>query len=111
MSYAIESGKLRHRVDIQAHAETRNAIGETLLTWSTSVTRWAQVRPLSGKELEHARQIDSRTTHKIVIRYYGDLSYSNRFLWKGRKFNIISLLNILERDKLQVCLCVEEGLE
>ena len=110
MGYELQAGKLRHRVAIQRATESRNALGESILTFATIATRWAEIRPLSGKESDIAKRIDARTTHKIVIRYYEGLKTSDRFLWNSRYFNISDIINILERDKLMVCTCIEEGL-
>jgi len=37
----MDAGRLRERVTVQQAAETRNALGETVLSWSTFATRSA----------------------------------------------------------------------
>ena len=109
-AYAIEAGKLRHRLAIQSHTEARDSFGGSTKTWATQKTVWGSVRPMSGKELVNAQQVDSRVTHRIVIRFYSGLDTTYRFLFGTRVFNIVSVLNIQERNKLLVITAIEEGL-
>lgn len=70
----LTAGELRHRVTIQARAETSDGHGGfTDPTWSTVRSRVAaKVRPLAGRDLERARQIDPRVSHEVTLRYWRD---------------------------------------
>jgi len=107
-SLVLPAGSLRHRIAIQSASESRDSMGGVTYSWSTDDTVWGHIRPLSGKELVEAKQIDARVTHKIIIREYSSLTPSHRFQNDSRNFNISSILNIQERDKLQVCSCIED---
>jgi len=103
----LPAGDLRHRITIQTHTETRDAIGGVVKTWISSSKRWGSIRPLSGQELVSAKQVDPKVSHKIVIRYQEGLTTDQRLLNNSRVFNISSILNIQERDKLMVILAKE----
>ena len=98
------AGELRHRLAIQSATETRDAIGGVTKSWATVATRWGSIRPLSGQELVSAQQASPRVSHKITIRYYSGLTPAFRLQNDSRTFNISSILNIIERDKIQVIL-------
>ena len=107
-AYHLKAGMLRHRVAIQSEVNTRDAIGGVAKTWSTDATVWANIRPLSGRELIAAQQVDSRVTHEITVREYSGLNSNMRFLHESRAFNIVSVRDIDERDKLQICQAIED---
>jgi len=108
--YTISAGDLRHRLAIQSYSEARDAVGGITKTWTTAITVWGSVRPMSGNELAIAKQIDERVTHKIVIRHYSSLDTTYRITHDSRTFNIVNILNLQERDKMQVITAIEEGL-
>lgn len=103
----LPAGDLRHRIDIQSFTEAADAMGQRIETWSTATTRWGMIRPLSGNERVSAMQVNEGVSHRIVIRYYSALTPSMRFKFQNRLFNIVNILDIEERHKLQVCLAIE----
>ena len=103
----ISAGQLRHRLAVQTFSESRDSQGGVTKSWSTDSTVWGSIRPLSGKELVSAQQVDAKVTHKIEIRYYSGLDTTYRIQNDSRTFNIIQVLNLAERDKLMVILAVE----
>lgn len=68
----MRAGEFRQRVTIETRNETQNALtGAYTETWSTVRSRVdARVKPLSGRELERARQIDPRISHEVGFRYW-----------------------------------------
>ena len=67
----MHAGDLFHRVSIQNRTETDDGHGASDETWSTVQSRIAaRVVPLSGRDLERARQIDPRASHEIRLRYW-----------------------------------------
>ena len=63
---------LRSRVTVQARTETRDDHDGFTESWaavSRALTRMpARVRPLAGRDLERARQIDPRISHELTLR-------------------------------------------
>jgi SPP1 family predicted phage head-tail adaptor len=67
----VRAGELVHRVSIETPAERSDGHDGSEVTWSPVRRRIAaRVTPLSGRELERARQIDPRATHEVRVRYW-----------------------------------------
>jgi SPP1 family predicted phage head-tail adaptor len=96
-----------HRVTLQTCTEALDSYGTPTLTWTTKATVWAQIEPLSARELFAARQVQATTTHQIRIRYYAGLTTKWRLLHDGRTFNIDSAINTNEAGIEWVLLCTE----
>ena len=86
---ALESGKLRHRVRIEAYAEQRDSsgeviqdqeTGEVLMAWQELATVWAAVEPLSAREFIQSAATQSQVTARITIRQRDDLLPSMRLV-------------------------------
>ena len=59
----------RHKITIQKNTPVVGATGEPVDGWANFLTRMASVEPLQGRELFAAQQFQTKTTHKIKIRY------------------------------------------
>ena len=102
---AIASGKLFHEVTIEQRNDSRNAYGESIASWATCSSPYAEVRDLSGNELVQASQINSKITTRITVRYDSGIRATMRVVHKSRNYNIISVQNELERDEKMILLC------
>ena len=104
-------GALRHRIAIEADSVTSDGGGGLDKPWATPTTVakvWAAIQPLRGAERLKAQQLEESITHKITIRYRTGISPSQRVNFKGRIFNIRSVINVEERNRWLELLC-EEG--
>ena len=116
MPTKIKAGQLRHKIEIQAQSETRDAGGGMTLVWtkiansSGDANEWASIEPLSGSELIRGMQLQSPVTHRITIRYRKDLSYLTQYkvVHGSRIFNIKALRNLGERNRY-IEMLAEEG--
>ncbi len=102
----IDPGKLRDRVTIQRASESRNALGETVLTWTDYTERWASVDGVSSREALAAGQSQVEMSHRVRLRYVDGLTQSMRIMWQGRKLEIVSLLEHGHRSEHEL-LCQE----
>ena len=102
----IDPGKLRDRVTIQRASESRNALGETVLTWTDYTERWASVDGVSSREALAAGQSQVEMSHRVRLRYVKGLTQSMRIMWRGRKLEIVSLLEHGHRSEHEL-LCQE----
>jgi SPP1 family predicted phage head-tail adaptor len=67
----MQAGEYRHRVSLQNTAEVsdgHDGLTESLTTVMARVP--ARVRPLAGRDLERAQQIDKRISHEVTLRYW-----------------------------------------
>lgn len=102
----IDAGRLRERVTVQQAAETRNALGETVLSWSTFAERWASVEGVSSREALASGQQDVTITHRVRMRYLSGMTQNMRIVWRSRTLNIVSLLEYDNRTE-HVAICEE----
>jgi SPP1 family predicted phage head-tail adaptor len=104
----MQAGSLRHRVSIQSASEA-NSYGEVSQSWSTEATMWGEVRPLSGRELDDARQRKALATHAVTVR--GDsavtITPKKRILFGARVFSIEYVIDPDERGISKQIQCVE----
>ena len=67
----MRAGDLRDRVTIERRTETSDGHDGVTEAWATVYRRAAaKVQPLSGRDLERARQIDPRISHDVTLRYW-----------------------------------------
>lgn len=110
----LDAGALRHRLEIQQNlgeGTYDSEYGAVAENWDTVATIWASVTTLSGREAEHARQLDAQASHRIEHRYYRDLTVRHRYLLtdgdRTRIFHIGHLDDIDQRRVKHVALVGE----
>lgn len=97
----MRAGKLRWRVTIEQATPSKDAAGESILTWSTLTTVWGDVTPLIAQARESfaqaSSQIQSRAPMQVRIRYRTGLSpATHRLRWDNGR--LIELENVLDPD-------------
>lgn len=106
----MRSGRLRHRVTIQAPSSKAGAFGQPSRPedYGDVETVWADVQPMGAKELEVAKAAEVRATHKVALRYFEGLDERHRFkLADGRVLEIASLRTFRELAWEHEALCME----
>lgn len=69
----MRAGKLDMRVAFQRKAQSSSSSGEPVETWSTLATRWADVEPLFGTEVNAAEQWIAREQSRFTVRWSSDI--------------------------------------
>jgi len=90
--------------------EARNSLGEAALAFSEEAKIWASIRPLSGRELWQAQQVQADVTHAVRIRYRNGVDATKALGFDGRQLNIVAVLNVEERNRTLELLCLEQPL-
>jgi SPP1 family predicted phage head-tail adaptor len=113
------SSKARNRIIIQKPTETVDSYGGRTTSFTTHSTVWAQITPTSGRELFAQGAVQSRLSHKILIRYQASLkdvkaSSDFRISYDGRLFGVQGIRNLdtdmkTEGRFFQELLCEENG--
>ena len=101
-------GAMRQRVTLQQESQTADGAGGYALNWTDVATVWAEIEPMSGREIRFARRLEARLSHVIALRYRSDITTAMRVSYDGRLFNIRAITNIGERDRITKLYC-EEG--
>lgn len=107
----MPAGKHDKRVDIQTAAETTDAGGNAVLTWTTAESRWASIEDQAGRELYRAQQVDPTVSAVITLREdYTGLAPDDRIVFGSRTFNIKAVLGRDDRTprRGQIVHCTEE---
>lgn len=103
----MRAGELRHRVTIQEASETVTSAGERSKTWNDVATVWAAIEPLTGRERWQAQQVMATATHRVRMRYRGDVDVENRLVYGSRVLDILQVINPDERGRELVIICAE----
>lgn len=102
----IDPGKLRERVTVQQATQTRNSLGEAVMSWADWQTVWASVEGVSAREALDAGQQEVTITHRVRLRYLTGLTQNMRLSWRDRTLNIVNLLEYGNRSE-HVAICEE----
>src|SRR5690554_5553809 len=85
--------RLRHRVDIEQYAETRDEFGGVVQTWSAYASDVpAEIVPLSGREFVAAQAMQGTVNTRITIRYDSSINPKMRINHDGTIYNIRAVL-------------------
>lgn len=103
----IEPGRMRNRIAIQSRTATTSETGGVTHTWSTDMTVWGSISPLSGNEPLRADKLLPEVSHRVRIRYRSGITAKNRLVFDSRVFQIVAVLNRDERNIELELLCSE----
>ena len=112
---SLRAGQLNRRITLQRQSNVQDSYGGPVRTWLNVATVWADIQPLTGRELESAQRMASEVSHQIVVRYQAIFADTRqvagyRALYRSRIFNIHAALNEDESNVL-VTLLASEGLD
>lgn len=103
----MRPGLLQYRVEIQQPTSTRDAMGQPVITWKTTQTRWAGVIPLTSREAFFAKSVRPEVSHRITLRWFDSLAHSHRIKMDARIFDIASIINVDEGNHTLQVDCIE----
>jgi SPP1 family predicted phage head-tail adaptor len=109
----MRAGLLKHTIAIQVQTDVADGIGGFTNTWA-DVTGMSKVRAaiwaLPGAERVDAMKLEFEGPRRIRIRYRTGITTKNRIYWadKAKTFNIKSITNIDERNRMIELFCTED---
>lgn len=103
---------MKRRVQLQQRSATNDDVGGQSVAWETVATLWASIVALGGRELLSAQAVQSEVTHSVTVRYRAEFSSPKtaaamRLVYGARIFNISSVENVDEQNKVVVLTCFE----
>ena len=105
----IKPSRFRHRVTLQSESLVADGGGGGgAPVWSDQATIWADIQPISGREILHSQMLQVRVTHRIITRYRAGVTTAMRLAKGARLFNIRAVINMEERNRYLEIMC-EEG--
>lgn len=100
-------GELNKRVTLQHQVKTSDGMGGYSVTWTDSAEVWAAIWPVSASEIVKGDRSGMEITHRIRIWYRPEITSAWRIQRGERYFNIISIVNPSESNRLLDLLCKE----
>lgn len=85
---AYHTGELTERVTFRREVRVDDGMGGSRSEWQDIATRWALVRPLTGRERLAADKVEASANYLIVVRAPCDVREDDIGVWKGRELNI-----------------------
>ncbi|MEM8865372.1 MAG: phage head closure protein [Planctomycetota bacterium] len=102
----------RHRVTFERENRQGGDFGDGTVSWDAIEKNVpASIKPLTGRELIVAQQVQSQLTHRITIRWseaMAKVTTKDRIKYGDRVFNIISRANVDERNIALEFMCTEQ---
>ena len=107
MTVVIRSGQLRNYATIEQLKGTVSSSGEPLNDWSHVWSGRIAIYPVRSIERENLGKVEAKATHRIAMRWRAGIKPSMRIRFDGRAFDIISIVNVEERNRRLELQCME----
>jgi SPP1 family predicted phage head-tail adaptor len=97
----MKAGDLIDQIELQSvTGETRDAFGASAPTWTTYATVWAEIKPVSARQLDLGRTYADSVSHAIRIRYRAGVSPTHRAKFGSRIFTVDGVVETDRRVEL-----------
>lgn len=104
---AVNAGRLKKRIEVWRYVETETELGDTRTELKKVREVYAELKPTRGTEfLEYYREANA-LQFKVTMRYIEGLTEKDVLVFKGRQFEINSIINILEENAYLEVYCTE----
>ena len=107
MVMPIRRGDLRHLITIKTVTKVADGMGGYTETEADFLTCRAAIWPVSAKEELQSDQVEMKVSHRIRIDWQSGVLPSMMIYFGTRKFEIISVINIDERNIILDLLAIE----
>lgn len=103
----MDIGRTNKRITFCRYEEKENALSQIEQTLTEVKTVWASVEPTRGREYQEAQRVRPELTYKITTRYHKDVTPDMFIKFKERYFNIVSIINVREKNEMLEIICTE----
>ena len=104
----MRAGQLRHKIVFQKLTVSTDTWSHSNKTWADQVTVWASIWSTKGTERLESLKLGNELTHNIRCRYRTGLHPKMRIKFGTRYFNILSMVNVDERNIYYEIMASEE---
>lgn len=105
----MDIGRTNKRITFCRYEEKENALMQTEQVLTEVKTVWASVEPTRGREYQEAQRIRPELTYKVTTRYHKGITSEMFIKFQDRLFNIISVINVRERNEMLEIICTEKA--
>jgi SPP1 family predicted phage head-tail adaptor len=115
MAKILRRGQYKTYIEIERLDETESDTqGGVVPQWQTVETRWANVVPMTNRELYEAQQVEVEISHRVTFDYCPGLLVTDRIHWvdvdnQDRYAYISSFYDEEENGVTHVCRCIERA--
>lgn len=103
----MDIGRTNKRITFCRYEEKENALSQTEQALTEVKTVWASVEPTRGREYQEAQRVRPELTYKVTTRYHKGVTQDMFIKFKDRLFNIISIINVREKNEMLEIICTE----
>uniref|UniRef100_A0A6M3JWS9 Putative head-tail joining protein n=1 Tax=viral metagenome TaxID=1070528 RepID=A0A6M3JWS9_9ZZZZ len=103
----MRAGQLRNRITLRKPVYSVSSFNETVVSYTDVATVWAYIEWGSGRRYMEASQLNSEVQGVISIRYRTDVKPEWRIEYGTRTILILSIANVVERDRQLQLNCKE----
>lgn len=103
----MQAGALRHPIAIETRSTTVDSYGEQSHSWTRFASAFAEVVPLTGRELVNAQSFRPDVTTRIRTRWVPNVTSAMRVAYGSRVLEIVGVINVDERDREMILICSE----
>lgn len=104
----MDIGRTNKRITFCKYEEKENGLSQVEQILTEVKTVWASVEPTRGREYQEAQRVRPELTYKIATRYHKGITPDMFIKFKGRYFNIVSIINVRERNEMLEIICTEQ---
>lgn len=98
----INAGKMDRQIIIEEKSVTRDDFGAETVIWQDVATVWAEVLPISGREVFNAGKIFAEATTLFRIRWRSGLTEDMRISYGGQYYGVSYLREVGRRELLEI---------
>ncbi|MCI9181080.1 MAG: phage head closure protein [Lachnospiraceae bacterium] len=104
----MDIGRTNKRITFCRYEEKENTLLQIEQVLIEVKTVWASVEPTRGREYQEAQRIRPELTYKITTRYHKGITPDMLIKFGERYFNIVSAINVRERNEMLEMICTEK---
>lgn len=93
----IAAGILREKFAIETPVETRNAVGESILSWQEVGLRLGSYEANAYIEIDRRSQVGGSVSATVRMRYFPGLTGKHRLRWISRDNRLLYISSVVER--------------
>jgi len=111
----ISAGTLIHRIRLEKTITTQDTLGAPQRNWVVVKVVWANITPITARNVVMAQRLSTEITHQIIVRYQSVFSdvrtlSDYRAIHRGRIFKIHGGINE-DEENVVVTLYASEGVD
>src|SRR5690554_3656355 len=98
--------KYRHKITFVKWTETVNDMGEIIEDWlpiypddAEKSSSWVSIKDLKGSAFYAAQQTNTKVEGTMLARWRNDIKPEYQIQYNGRQFEIISAVNVDEKNR------------